>query len=356
MSPNISQITSSNSFQQSLKDSGINLKDGQVVRATVLKVLPDGGALLSVNGRQLDMPTPLNLPEGSKLLLQVTLTGSKIELRPVENASLKPETPASSVTASPAKEIPPGIISELKAALDQAELNNITAQGAKDLKQIMPSILYNDPGKNNGAWIKENILAGGMLWENKIAEFLSEENNLSVKKLLKGDLKAILYSLQKVLETEDGGHADAVALKVKQALSQIENMQLQNLTTLEDGLGWLFFIPGLVKDGFTRAEIFVKKRDGSRGISFSVLAEFTRLGRFEARVSMVDSMTSIRMLMDDKEKAGIVNDNLSILESSIKALGLNNVALSCDVRKAADAQGEVPGIFFGRSKAIDLTI
>jgi hypothetical protein len=355
MSPTISQTASFNSFRQNLREIGINLKDGQIIRATVLGKLPDGNTLLSVNGKQLNVPTQLNLPEGSKLMLQVTLTGSKIELIPVENSSLKPDILTPSMPASMAKDITPGILLELKAELDQGGLNNIAAQGAKDLRQIMSSIQYSDPGKNNGAWIKENILAGGMLWENKVAEFLSDENNLSIKKLMKGDLKAILLSLRKALETEDGSQSDAAALKVKQALSLIENMQLHNLSALEDGLGWLFFIPGSM-DGFSKAEVFFKKGDASNGTSFSVLAEFTRLGRFEARVTMMDSMTSIRILTDDKEKAEIVNGSLSLLEAGIKALGVNNVALSCDVRKATDIPGEVPGIFFGRSKAVDLVI
>jgi hypothetical protein len=356
MSPTISQTACFNSFRQNLREIGINLKDGQIIRATVLGKLPGGNTLLSINGRQLNVPTQLNLPEGSKLMLQVTLTGSKVDLIPVENSSLKPDILTPSMPATTAKEITPGILSELKSALDQGGLNNIAAQGAKDLRQIMSSIQYSDPGKNNGPWIKENILAGGMLWENKVAEFLSDENNLSIKKLMKGDLKAILLSLRKALETEDGSQSDAAALKVKQALSLIENTQLHNLAALEDGLGWLFFIPGLAIDGFNKAEIFLKKRDASNGTSFSVLAEFTRLGRFEARVTMMDSMASIRILTDDKEKAEIVNGSLSLLEAGIKALGLNNVALSCDVRKATDVPGEVPGIFFGRSKAVDLVI
>jgi hypothetical protein len=358
MSPNISQIISPNPLQQSLRESGINLKDGQIIRATVLKTLPDSGTLISVNGKQLNIPAALNLPEGSRLMLQVTLTGSKIELRPVENPSQRPEIPAQSISPATAKESLTGVISELKAVLDQKELNNIAAQGAKDLKQIMPSLLYSDPGKTGGAWIKENLLAGGMLWENKVAEFLSDENNSSIKKLMKGDLKAILLSLRKEIETEGGGgHDSTAALKVKQALALIENLQIQNLASLEDRLGLLFCIPGLAKDGLNSAEVFVKKRRGSdNGISFSVQAEFSRLGRFDADISMMNSMTSIRILTDDKEKADIVNDNLSILESGIKALGFNNVALSCNARKASDLSGMAAGVFAGRSKAIDMVI
>jgi hypothetical protein len=356
MSINIPDITLPRSLQQNLPDSKINLKNGDVIRATVMGRLPEGGTLLLVNGKQLNLLTELNLPEGSKQLFQVTVTGSKIELRPLENPPLKPDPPALSISPNAARMNLTSVIQELVTALDQTELSRMAAQGAKDLKQIMASILYSDPGKNNGIWIKENILASGMLWESKVAELLSDENNNSIKRAMKGDLKAILLSLQKALHSENGDHADAVAMKVKQALNLIEGNQHINFSTLEDGLGWLFVIPGAEKDGFNKAEVFVKKRGESKGISFSVLAEFTQLGRFEADVSMMESRVSVRILMDDEKKSEIVNNNLSVLESGLKALGLNNIALSCYIRKATDIPGGLDRIYPVRLQPVNIVI
>jgi hypothetical protein len=356
MSSNITSINLSGSPQQNLLDNKINLKDGQIIKAVIAGRLPDGGTVLSVNGRRLYVLTELNLPEGSRQLFQVNATGSKIELKLLDNSIMKPGDPIATTSPAAVKETLTNIITELRTALFQSGLSRIAGQEVQDLKQIMSSILYSDPGKNNGTWIKENVMASGMLWENKVMEFLYEENNGSVKKLIKGDLKAILLSLQKALMKEDGDHSQAMAAKVKQALNLIEGNQLLNLSSLEDGLGQLFFIPGVEKDGFNKAEVFLKKRNKGKGISFSVLVEFTQLGRFEADVSMMESMVSIRILMDDKEKAGIVKDNLSALESGIKELGINNVALSCDVRKATDIPGGLAGIYAGRSQTVNIVI
>jgi len=82
---------------------------------------------------------------------------------------------------------------------------------------------------------------------------------------MKGDLKAILLSLQKALHSENGDHDDVFAMKVKQALNLIEGNQQINFSALEDGLGWFFVIPGAEKDGFNKAEVFVKKRGEGNG-------------------------------------------------------------------------------------------
>jgi hypothetical protein len=357
MSFNISDNNiSDRSLQMSFHSGKLNLKNGEIIRAVVGARLPEGGTLLSVNGRLLNISTDLNLPEGSKQFFQVSLTGSKIELKLIEAPPLKPGVPVSTMTSSAAKETLTGVLSELKTTLDQAGLSRLTANELQSLRQIMPQILYGNTRDHNGMWVKENILAGGMLWENKVAEFLADEKNNSIKKLIKGDLKGILLSLQKGLLTEDKDGSDAIATKVKQALNLIEGNQLLNLTTLEDGLGWLFVIPGLEKDGFNKAEIFLKKGDGKSGVFFSVLLEFTQLGQFEANVSIIESRTSIRILTDDEEKAGFVNDNLPMLDAGLKALGLCDVAISCAVRKATDIPGGLIPALAGRSRDINIVI
>jgi hypothetical protein len=134
-------------------------------------------------------------------------------------------------------------------------------------------------------------------------------------------------------------------VKIKQALNLIEGNQQMNLSAIEQGLGWLFFIPGFEGDGFLGAEIFSKKRDENGGLFFSVLLEFTRLGRFQANVAMMESGMSVRILMDDEGKAKIVKDNLNLLEKGLDGLGVKNLIVSCDVRKREETiEGMMPDI------------
>ncbi len=357
MSLNISDITGQErSFQINPQDARVNLKNGDLIRATVVRKLPEGGMVLSANGRQLNVPTGPDLPEGSRHLFQVGIAGSKIELRLIEPPVGK--TPQTLTAASPnaPKETLSGILTELKGALEQDGLSRTSAQGLQNLRQLMPLILYAGSKDSSGIGVKENIMAGGLFWESKVADFLSDEKNSPLKKLLKGDLKGILLSLQKGLFSEGADGDDALMMKIKQALNLIEGNQQLNLSAMEQGLGWLFFIPGFEEDGFLGAEIFSKKRDEKGGLFFSVLLEFTQLGRFQANVAMIESGTSVRILMDDEGRAEIVQDNLHLLEKGLNALGVKNLTVSCDVRKGEETIEEMMPDIKRRKPAVSILV
>jgi len=338
MSIYISDINNSDrSFLVGLQDGKINLKNGEIIRGTIVRNLPEGGLLLSVKGKQLSMPEGPELPAGSRHLFQVNITGPRVELKLVEAPSNNAGQPPTAMSANAARETLTDILTELKGSLDQAGVSRTTSQAVQNLRQLMPLILYASARDNGGIWLKDSIMASGLLWESKVAEFLlSDEKNSPIKKLLKGDLKGILLSLQKGLLAEGKEGNDAMVIRIRQALNLIEGNQHLNLSAIEEGLGWMFFIPGLEKDGFLGAEIFSKKKDEKGGIFFSVLLEFTRLGRFQANVSMMESGMSVRILMDDEVNAKIVNENLHLLEKGLSALNIKNVKVSCDVRKGEE--------------------
>lgn len=347
MSFYISDINSSErSFLINSKDAKINLKNGEVIRGTVIRSIHEGGLLLSMKGKQLNVPEGPDLPVGTRHLFQVNITESRIELKLLELPVNKAGQPLTTMSANAARETLANILTELKGALDQAGLSRTTAQAVQNLRQLMPLILYASARDNGGIWVKENIMASGLLWESKVAEFLlSDEKNSPIKKLLKGDLKGILLSLQKGLLAEGKDGDDSLMVKIRQALNLIEGNQQMNLSALEEGLGWLFFIPGFERDGFLGAEIFSKKSDEKGGIFFSVLLEFTQLGRFQANVSMMESGMSVRILMDDEDKAKIVNESLHLLEKGLSALDIRNVKVSCDVRRGEETiEDMVPDI------------
>jgi hypothetical protein len=357
MSLNISDITASDRIPTSnLPDNKINLKNGEIISAVVVRKVSEGEMLISAKGRQFNVFTNLNLPEGSRQLFEVSLIGSKIELNLLQEPFNKTEQPSAIVSAVAAKETLTDILSELKTALDRPALSRLTAQEVQNLRQILPNILYGISRDHNGTWIKENILSSGLFWENKILDILSDEKNNPIKKIMKNDLKAILLLLQKRLIGENNDGTDDLILKIKQATNLIEGNQLLNLSSLEKGLGWLFSIPGSIEDGFRDGKIFVKKGDGKSGIFFSVFLEFTQLGSFEADVSMMESMISVRIIMDDKKKARMVKDDISLLEKGLKAVGMTDVIVSCDVRKENETAGSLSSEFLNRSQGVNIVI
>ncbi|MBN1627588.1 MAG: hypothetical protein JW944_13775 [Deltaproteobacteria bacterium] len=358
MSIYISDINNAgHSFRINAQDQKINLKNGEIIRGTVIRNLPDGGLLLSVKGKELSMPEGTDLPVGSKHLFQVNITESRIELKLLEAPLAKAGQPPAMLSAGAARETLTNILTELKGAMDQAGLSRTTAQAVQNLRQLIPLLVYAGAGDKGGIWVKESITAGGLLWESKVAEFLlSDEKDSPIKKLLKGDLKGILLSLQKGLLDEGKEENDTLAVKIRQALNLIEGNQQLNLSTLEEGLGWMFFIPGFEKDGFLGAEIFSKKRDEKGGIFFTVLLEFTRLGRFQANVSMIESGMFVKIIMDDENKAKIVNDNLHFLEKGLSALDIKNVKVSCDVRKGEETIEDIVPNLRKRKKNVSIVV
>jgi hypothetical protein len=356
MSINISDINNSNRIiQKNLPDANINLKNGEIIRGTVVGKNPEGGMLVSLDGKQLSAVTSLSLPIGSKQLFQVSVIDSKIELKLLGSAAPKSDLSSATVSSSVPKDTMTNVLSELKTVLDQAGLGKAIDKLANNLRQIMPMIVYANPKDHNGAWIKENILASGLLWENKLIEALSDEKNISIKKLLKGDLKGILLSLQKGLLAEGEGD-ESLTVKLKQALGLIEGNQQINLSALEQELGWLFFIPGREEDGFNGAEVFIKKKNDKSETYFSVLLDFTALGRFEANVAMMGHRTSIRILMDDEKKTKIVNDNLPLLEKGLRALGIKELNVSCDVRKGYEPEERIISGIKKRTQAVSIIV
>ena len=323
-----------------LQEGTINLKNGDIIRATIIRKLPEEGLLLSVNGKQINVQNAgLDLPEGSRHLFQISIIGSKIELKLIEAPVTRTEHPVMAISSNTPKETLTNILSELKNALDQTGLSRTTGQAARNLRQILPLIIYANTKNNDAIWVQENIMASGLFWESKVAGLLlSDQKNNPIKKILKDDLKGILLSLQKRISAEGSDSNDVLAVKIKKALDLIEGNQQLNLSVLEERLGWLFFIPGFEEDGFMGAEIFSKKRNEKGSLFFSVYLEFTRLGRVQANVEMTDSGTSVRILVDDQEKARIVNDNLYLLEKDLNALDVKNITISCDVRKGEETE------------------
>ena len=350
-SPGIAKET----FPNNIREGRIILKNGETINLTVADKPPEEGVLLSANGRQLSALTGMNLPEEERYIFQINQAGSKIEIRLFQGV-VKSDQPVTVVPSGVTTETMAGVLTELKGALEQAGLPRTTALSAQDLRQLLPSILYTNPKDHNGLWIKENIMASGIFWEGKIADIVLNEKDDAIKKALKTDLKGILLSIEKDLGAEEGKGDDALATKIKHAINLIDGNQQLNLAAVEEGLGWLFFIPGLEEDGFIRGEIFAKKGDKKGGMFFSVLLEFTRLGRFQVNVNMIQDGISVRILMDSEEKADIVKKDLPVLEKGLKALGIKGLALSCDVRRQDENAGVIPPAVLARAKRVNIVI
>ncbi|MFH1491613.1 MAG: hypothetical protein ABII06_22105 [Pseudomonadota bacterium] len=313
----------------------LKFKTGDILKGTVLRRYPGGEVLLSSRGRQFLAQTALDLREGQKHRFQVISPGPKIELKVLEENPLGLRNALHLWAATRQGR---GKLSETLLRLTSSEhlrnLNPSSAQALKRLSQLLPAVIYGRPGNEPFQWISRHLLSSGLFWENKVARSVMEGKIRSLKHLSATDLKGLLLSLEKSLGSEKGkgSETESLLLQVREAIHWIEQDQFLNLSSLEEGLGWLWVIPGMEEEGFRRAEVFGEKREEGEGFYLSMFLEFTRLGDVEVGVSLEQSVIGVRIFLEDEEKAGFINRDLPLLESGLRDAGLTVGRMLCEVK------------------------
>ena len=328
-----------NAIQKPQLQAELKFKPGEIFRGTVIQRHPGGGVLVAAKGREFLAYTELSLTEGHKHNFQVKSTGAKIELKVLDQGTLKLHSPLHLWASSRmARDKLANILLELSAANNLKGLAPAATQVFKDLHQLLPAIIYGKPGDNDVLWLSNNLLGSGLFWENKVARFLFGDKKGSWNKLSATDMKGLLLSLNKSLRVEDHDpdHLKSIALKIKQALHLIEQDQFLNLSSVREGLGWFWFIPGLAEDGFRKAELFVKKKEAAKETYFSIFLEFTHLGEMEVLVSIVESVIGVRIVVEDMEKEEFVSKYLPLLETSLQNAGMDTGLIVCNTKEKQD--------------------
>lgn len=314
-------------------------KPGEILKGTVIRKFPRGEILVAAKGREFQAYTTLNLKEGQRHHFQVNTTGSRIELKVLDDLIHKLDSPIQIWSSNRhARDRFAGLIRELIKAHNLTGLTKGSVQTLKNLSQLFPTIVFSDHGKDNGLWLQRFIIGSGLFWENKIVRYLLGDKNRSWKRLMAVDLKGVLLSLDGDLRTleQDSDHIKSLAENIRQALSVIEQDQFLNLSSVREGLGWFWFIPGLKEDGFRKAELFVKEGKKEGETCFSIFLELSRLGQVVVDVAVMKGVISLKIFMEDRELANFVTENLSLLEKGIQEAGMMIGTIVCDVKEGLE--------------------
>ena len=308
-------------------------KNNEFLEGKVIKRLTGNTFLLTAKGRQFQAYSRIPLGEGNKYYFQVKTLGSHIELKVLEN--LLNKTSSSTLTWPSDITAADKLIKRLK---DISGFNTFkglskeTVMLLKNIKTFSVPALLKGQGEGYNLLVTRNILGGGLFWESKIIRHLLTNRGGSWKGLISSDLKGLLLQLQKKLEGENQAQVDikSLAIKVKHALTLIEQEQLLNISTIKEGLGWLFHLYGLPGESFKNAELFIKKRNKNQGLFFSVLLELSQLGNVEFNVSLIESVLGLNIKVEDNEKVDFMRENIPMLEESLKYLGITIGNIACE--------------------------
>ncbi len=337
-----------------------NFSPGEILRGTISGRLSAGRFTVVAKGRSFAVSSKLNLNAGDSRIFQVQSAGGRIELKLLDEELRELQTSAQRV-AIPSRTIRNKMVATLVELIEARRFKGLApgvSAALKDLNQLFPAIVYRGPGREDSGWLLHNLLMGGLFWENKVARFLGGQKKGAWKKIMASDLKGSLAALGKQIRGQEDAHRAyaALGLKVEHCLELIERDQLSNLSSVREGLGWFWFIPGSGEDGFSGGEVLVQSGQKGGGIRFSVRVDLSCLGELEAIVSMTERRVDVRILLSEPETLRLVSQNVGLLAQGLKTVGLNPGSIRCALREEVPA-GSDPGAEKGfRSAAIDLVL
>jgi hypothetical protein len=335
-------------------------RPGEILKGTVIGRLRDGRFMVVAKGRPFEAVSNLNLIQGDRRLFQVQSDEGRIALKLLDEEL--PRLQASSHrTGIPTTRIRSRIITTLSELVKAQRFRGLApgvSAALKDLNQLFPAIVFRAPGKEDSGWLLQNLLTGGLFWENKVARFLSGGKKAAWNRIAARDLKGSLIALGRQISSAEGNQQTdaALRLKVEQCLELIEKDQFLNLSSVREGLGWLWFIPGSEEFGFHGGEVLVPTRQKGAGIRFALRADLSRLGELEAAVTVINRKVDVRISLQDTETVQLVTQNLNLLAQGLKRAGLIPGSIGCELR-VETSSGSAPGEREGfEGAAIDLVL
>ncbi len=313
----------------------INLKNNEIIKATVTGRLEGNNFLVSARGSRFRAFSSQPLTEGGRYSFRVIKGDNRIELKIVD------DTPQSGKMVNRGTAVSERVISaRLGKILNHLTNTNISSnlsrESAAILKKIRtfmtPELL--DGNRGNVSWISRNIQGSGVFWENKLLQYLMGKRDVLLKKITESDLKGLLLSLRGSMEVKESDSDELASLtsRLKEALELIDREQLQNITPHREGQGWLIHLTGLRDEGFEGADLHLKKRKEKEGNIFSVYMEMTSLGKMELNVAMTGSKADMAIFLSDEEKVKYVKGRLKELEKGLTESGLMVGRISCGIK------------------------
>ena len=310
-----------------IQAADLGLTAGQTTVARVVGQLGGQQAIVDVNGQQITLAVPGDMEAGSQLPVRIDEEGGRVFLTVLGGAA------ATEVLAQHylrGQERPrdalgkllQAIFANLSSGIDEA--SDETAQ-TQQLRSLLERL---QPGEQSptGA-LKRGLEDGGLLLESKLAKLLQQPGSVSVE----SDLKALLLQLNQSAQAD--GRDSPLTQLIRQALSQIEQLQLTNaLNQLGDSAlvwqlpGWPGSSPVYVR---IEADDADAQRDETSGRAWQVLmaVDLDDIGavRVDARLQ---NRTLRVLLYAPQENVAALEAGLSELHDDLEGDDFDRILLS----------------------------
>jgi hypothetical protein len=227
------------------------LKPGQVVSATVEKMITPRHAHLIIQGRLVSARTYVPLRSGQTVLLRAETVDGNPRLKildaiPREGIIM----PREILTRSNPYDILTRMIKDLHTA--PGDLRSLSL---KPLARLMQMLGLTARGIDAGA-IKTWIDGSGLVWEHKLATAIQAPGGVvaaDLKGLIQGDLKGLAMALADTVKQHSAPGADTLGSFVE----NLENLQILNSRGFRETGRYLLPIPLLTGESFRFGQMLV---------------------------------------------------------------------------------------------------
>ncbi len=327
-----------------------DVKSGQLIRARVLELLPQGKVRIMVAGQTLIAKTELPLTPGTDLFMEVTREKESISFKPVSSPS---------VVSSSLGSIRGGSLAGLLSRIN-AYLPNLGKSNVPEIREILNSLALKS-GVRDDQFLPRLLENLGLNLEKKISTRVlgspKDTARSMMDQIIKQDLKAAVLHILATEKNESDGRP------LKGISAALENLQHLNTQTGESNRFLLPF-PVFSGDSFNFGQLFVNtgehgKDNENRLIKIAFLMNMTELGSVRADFSIFKKEITGRFLLEDQSICEYIRSLISQLDDRLLSIGYKAGKIECSVasKNALSPNGLVRSLAGSSdSRGLDLVI
>ncbi len=311
------------------------LKQGALIKGTVIQKLKDGDFIISSGGKNFRAHSAFPLKDNKNYNFIVLSSKDKIELKVLEVDS---KTAGNIIKLISSANIAGRKLTDtLSALFNSQSIKNLPSQTSGLITRIQNMVnfpILKTDIKEILPWVNKNIQGSGIFWETKVLQLLTGKKVINPKEIINNDLKGLLLKLIKNIETKSGDQEGmkAVSMKVREALNLIEQEQIMNLNTMREDLGWFMHLPFINDDDFLSSEFHVKEnKEGA--LHFSLFLDMSFTGKMNIDVSVTKDTAGIDIDVEKEETKEFILESISELEDAFKDMGINISNIRCEVKE-----------------------
>ena len=313
----------------------IPLKEGTLIKGTVIQKLKDGNFIISSGGKSFRAHLTVPL-KGNKIYDFIILSSKdKIELKVLDDDNRAAGNIIKLISS--ANIIGRKLSDVLSVLANLRTIKNLPSQASDLITKIQDMINFPVLKKDIPqvmAWVSKNIRGSGIFWETKVLQMLTGKRELMPKEMTDADLKGLLLKLIKNIERNTGDQEGmkAVSMKVREALNLIEQEQIMNLNAIRENFGWFMHLPFINDNDFLSSEFHVK--ENIEGVlHFSLFLDMSFTGKMNVDVSIIKDTVGIHIDVEKEETKGFITESINELEAAFKGMGINISNIRCEVKE-----------------------